>query len=261
MDDPWKEIDKRLTEAKNLYLKYTKDNPKLKSENELLKKERFDLSREVANLQGELENLNTQKNQVIIDTDSIKEKANIYATDTIASAQDKINELNKEYDLRIKSLGKLQDSLDKREEDIKNQEKESDTRFKALEESTKLLQKQAKEIEDATRVLNTKAIDNQHDEDVLNQKSQELDDREAFIAKAEEDIGERIKTLESAEKRSQNNFEKSKQLLYSNDLTRLELEKRTKLLDNKEKKINKQEIELRKRTDSFVDSLRLGKMV
>jgi hypothetical protein len=158
-------------------------------------------------------------------------------------------------------LDEREKSLTERESNVDKQEKANVAKAELLEVTAKELQSQADEIKDATKVLNTKAIDNQHELDMLTQRGVELDTQEARIAKEDTDIGERVKRLQASEKKAQENVAQSEQLLYTNDLNRVELEKREKFLKDKEEDVKNREIKLKARTELFVNSLRAGKML
>jgi len=259
--DAWKEVESQIATAKAECLKYTQENPILKAKNVELRKEVIENNRKIAVAHGEYEDTIQLDKDLSVEIKKRKADVDTYVQDKIDSVNEKVEKTTAECATRIAVLDEREKSLTERESNVDKQEKANVAKAELLEVTAKELQSQADEIKDATKVLNTKAIDNQHELDMLTQRGVELDTQEARIAKEDADIGERIKRLQASEKKAQENVAQSQQLLYANDLNRTDIEKREKFLKTKEDDIKAREINLKNRTDLFVNSLRAGKML
>jgi DNA repair exonuclease SbcCD ATPase subunit len=259
--DAWQEVEKQIATVKAEYIKYTEQNPTLKAKNEQLRNELTEINRQIAVAQGDY------KDTIQLDKDLSKEIAkrktdvDDYVQDKIDSANAKVDKLNTESATRITALDERESKLVERESGIEKQEKVNVVKSKELDASKVILESQAKEIEDATKVLNTQSVDIEHERTMLLNRSVELDTQEAHIAKVDLDIRERIKRLQASESKAQTNLAKSEQLLSTNELRAIEIDKRETFVKNQEEDLKKRELQLKTRTDSFVNSLRAGKMV
>jgi chromosome segregation ATPase len=259
--DAWQEVEKQIATAKAEYIKYTGENPKLKAENTELNKQLIELNRKVAVAHGEYQDTIQLDKDLSIQINKRKADIDILVADKIDTANLKAEKIGAECNARIDVLNERESKLAERESNVTKQEKVNVAKYEELESVKVVLSSQSKEIEDATKVLNTQATDIQHEESMLKQRSIELDTKEATLAKTEEDLSERLKRVQASEIKAQSNMSNSERLLSTNELRGFEIDKRETFVKNKEEDLRKRELELKRRTDSFVNSLRAGKMV
>jgi len=259
--DIWQQIDKQIVTLKTEYDKYIADNPKLIKENNDLKDKLLELNKSIVDAQEKLEGIRTEGDKITVELERKK-------TDTMNYVDSEMNAFNLELEKRTTELDDRENFMNSREESWSEREMElskrhqsNSTQSVALDELAKQLQLQADEIKDATKVLNTKSIDNQHELNMIRQRGAELDAQEARNSKDDQDIDERTKVIQANEKRSRANLAQSEQLLSTNQLRGIELDKREQFQKNTDKELKDREIKLKQRTDSFVGSLRAGKML
>jgi len=259
--DIWQQVDAQITEAKAEYEKYLAENPKLKAENLKLRDEKLEYKRLIANAEAKLQEIKIETDTRITQAEQKCENADKYCDKIIEEANISIDKQREHASKRLKMVETKEKELEKRESNIIEDEKLNVAKCVEIDESTKQLQEQADEIKLATKTLTNKSIDVNKDAEVNSLRNAELDVREANILKAEQDIEERQKRSVAAQKQAQENFAKSEQLLSTNDLRKVELDKKEQFMKNKDEDLKKRELELKKRTDNFVDSLRMGKVV
>jgi len=259
--DIWQQVDKQLDGLKAEYSLYVKENPQLKRDNANLKDKVLEYNRQIVESEEKLENTRAECDRINLELERTKHEHKTKVETELTALAEKELSVTVELDTRKYLLDENDKQIKQRELDVDNKKNLNDAQSVALDELAKQLQLQADEIKDATKVLNTKSIDNQHELNMIRQRGAELDAQEARNAKNDQDLDERTKAIQATEKRSRANVAQSEELLSTNQLRGIELDKREQFLNNTKIDLEKRESSLKKRTDLFIDGLRQGKVI